>query len=183
MAGCGAAPGRQASAAPRTLGQVRSRHLKDPLGAAQVPQALLAQVPEPDAAGKPTGEQRVRRRGHQDLTTMADVEQPGSPVHYRTDKVAVALRAGAGMQRHADLDGQAGRPGLGAGGALDSHGRRKRGHRVGEYRAMCLADRLEDAAAARPDLLADNPVMAGRRRGHGIAVILPQPDAALDIGK
>jgi hypothetical protein len=48
---------------------------------------------------------------------------------------------------------------------------------------MCLAYRLEDAAAARLDLLADNPVMAGRRRGHGIAVILPQPDAALDIGK
>jgi hypothetical protein len=46
------------------VGQARSGHLKDPLGAPQVLQALLAQVPEPDPAGQPVGEQRVRRRCH-----------------------------------------------------------------------------------------------------------------------
>ena len=165
------------------LGQARSGHLEDPLGTPQVPQALLAQVPEPDPAGQPAGEQRVRRRRHQDLTAMADVEQPGGPVHHRTDVVPVALRAGTRMQRHAHPNGQAGRPGLGVDSPLDGHRRRKRGNRVGEHRAMRLAHRLEDAAAARLDLLADNSVMAGRRRRHGIAVGLPQPDAALDIGE
>jgi hypothetical protein len=48
---------------------------------------------------------------------------------------------------------------------------------------MRLAHRLEDVPARRLDLLADNAVMAGRRRRHGIAVSLPQPDAALDIGE
>jgi hypothetical protein len=38
-------------------------------------------------------------------------------------------------------------------------------------------------AAGRLDLLADNAVMAGRYRRHGIAVGLPQLDAALDIGE
>jgi hypothetical protein len=115
--------------------------------------------------------------------TVADVEQPGRPVHYRTDVVAVAFRAGTGMQRHAYPDGQVRSPGLGAGHALDGHRRRQRGHRVGEHRAMCLAYRLEDVAAGRLDLLADHAVMAGRRRRHGLAVGFPQPDAALDIGE
>ena len=114
---------------------------------------------------------------------MADVKQPGGPVHHRSDVVAVALRAGTRMQRHAHPDGQAGRPGLGADSPLDGHRRRKCGNRVGEHGAMCLAHRLEDAAAGRLDLLADDAVMAGRGRRHGIAVGLPQPDAALDIGE
>jgi hypothetical protein len=114
---------------------------------------------------------------------MADVKQPGGPVHRRTDIVAVTLRAGTRMQRHAHPDGQAGRPGLGADCPLDGHRRRKRGNRVGEHSAMCLAYRLEDVAAGRLDPLADNAVMAGRRRRHGIAIGLPQPDAALDIGE
>ena len=165
------------------LGQARSGHLKDPLGAAQVPQPLLAQVLELDPAGQPVGQQRVRSRRHQDLAAMADVKQPGGPVHHRTDIVAVALRADTRMQRHAHPDRQAGRPRLGTGSPLDGHRRAKRGNRVGEHRAMCLAHRLEDLAAGRLDLLADNAVMAGRRRRHGIAVGLPQQDAALDIGK
>jgi hypothetical protein len=114
---------------------------------------------------------------------MADVKQPGRPVHDRADVIATALRAGTGMQRHAHLDGQVRSPGLGAGHALDGHRRRKRGHRVGEHRAMGLAYRLEDAAAGRLDLLADDAVLAGRRRRHGLAVSLPQPDAVLDIGE
>jgi hypothetical protein len=48
---------------------------------------------------------------------------------------------------------------------------------------MRLAYRLEDVAAGRLDLLADDAVMAGRRRGRGIAAGLPPPDAALDVGE
>jgi hypothetical protein len=47
---------------------------------------------------------------------------------------------------------------------------------------MRLAYRLEDVAAGRLDLLADDAVMAGRRR-RGIAAGLPPPDAALDVGE
>ena len=114
---------------------------------------------------------------------MADVKQPGGPVHHRTDVVAVTLRTGTRMQRHAHPDGQAGRPGLVADCPLDGHRRRKRGNRVGEHGAMRLAHRLQDVAAGRLDLLADDAVMAGRRHRHGIAIGLPQLDAALDIGE
>ena len=165
------------------LGQARPGHLEDPLSATQVLQAVLAQIPKPDPAGQPAGQQLVRRPGHQDLTTMADGEQPGGPVHHRTEIVAVALHAGPRMQRHAHPDGRAGRPRLSTDSPLDSHRRRQRGGRVGEHRTKRLAHRLEDLTARNLDLLADNAVMAGRRLRHGLAVGLPQPDAALDVGE
>ena len=144
---------------------------------------MLAQIPEPDPAGQPVGQQLVRRPGHQDLTTMAGREQPGDPVHHRTEIVPVALQAGPRMQRHAHPDGQAGRPRLSTGSPLDSHRRRQRGGRVGEHRTKRLAHRLEDVTACHLDLFADNAVMAGQRLRHGLGVGLPQPDAALDVGE
>ena len=164
-------------------GQARPGHLEDPLGTAQVLQLMLAQIPKPDPAGQPAGQQLVRRPGHQDLTTMAGREQPGDPVHHRTEIVAVALHAGPRMQRHPHPDGRAGRPRLSTDGPLDRHRRRQRGGRVGEHRTKRLAHRLEHVTARNLDLLADNAVMAGRRLRHSLAVGLPQPDAALDIGE
>ena len=75
-------------------GQARSGHLKHPLGATQVRQAMLTQIPEPDPAGQLVGQQLIRRPGHQDLTTMPGGKQPGRPVHHWTDIVRVALHAG-----------------------------------------------------------------------------------------
>jgi hypothetical protein len=46
---------------------------------------------------------------------------------------------------------------------------------------MRVAHRVENLAAAPLDLLTDNAVMAGGRHRHGVAVGLPQPDAALDL--
>ena len=164
-------------------GQARPGHLEDPLGAAQVLQPVLAQIPQPDPAGQPAGQQLARRPGHQDLTAMAGGQQPGGPVHHRTEIVAVALHAGPRMQRHPHPDRRAGRPRLGTDRPLDGHRRRQRGGRVGEHRAKRLAHRLEHLTARALDLLADNAVMAGRRLRHRLAVGLPQPDAALDVGE
>ena len=87
------------------------------------------------------------------------------------------------MQRHPHPDRRAGRPRLSTDRPLDGHRRRQRGGRVGEHRTKRLAHRLEHLTARDLDLLADNAVMAGRRLRHGLAVGLPQPDAALDIGE
>ena len=104
-------------------GQARPGHLEDPLSAAQVLQPVLTQIPKPDPAGQPAGQQLVRRPGHQDLTTMADGQQPGGPVHHRTEIVAVALHAGPRMQRHPHPDRQARRPRLSTDSPLDGHRR------------------------------------------------------------
>ena len=164
-------------------GQARPGHLEDPLSPTQVLQAMLAQIPKPDPVLQPVGQQLVRHPGHQDLATMSGGEQPGHPVHHRTGIVAVTLHAGPRMQRHAHPDGQAGRPRLSTGSPLDSHRRRQRCGRVGEHRTKRLARRVEDLTARALDLLADNPVMAGRRLRHGLGIGLPQPDAGLDIGE
>ena len=123
------------------------------------------------------------RRVGKEVEMMADVKQAGGPVDDRTDVVAVALGTGATMQGDAYPDGRAWYPGLSGDSALDGHRRQERGNRVGEHRSMRVGDRLEDDAAARLDPLADNVVVAGRRGRHGIAVGLPQPETALDIGE
>src|SRR5208282_843857 len=104
-----------------------------------------------------------RRLGHQNLTAMANAEQPRGPVHHRTEIIPVALYASPRMQHHADPDGRAGRPRLSAGGPLDGYRRRQRGVRVGEHRAKRLTHRLEDMTARSLDLLTDNAVVAARR--------------------
>jgi hypothetical protein len=108
---------------------------------------VLAQVPEPDPVAQPARQQLVRRPGDQDLTTMADGEQPVDPVHHRTEEVAAALRAGPRMQRHAHPDGHAGRPRLSTRRPLDGHRRGQRGRRVGEHHTKRLAHRIEDVPA------------------------------------
>ena len=164
-------------------GQARPGHLEHLLRAAQVLQAVLAQIRQPDPAGQPPGQQLKRRPGHQDLTAMPGRQEPGGPVHHRTEIITVALRAGARMQRHPHPDRQPRRPRFSADSPLDGHRARQRGGRISEHRTKRLADRLEDPTARTLDLLADHAVMAGRRLSHRLAIGLPQPDAALDIGE
>jgi hypothetical protein len=149
-----------------SLGQARPGHLEDPVSATQVLQAMLAQIPKPDSAGQLVDQQLVCRPRHQDLPAMADGKQPVDPAHHRTEIVAIALHAGTRMQRHAQPDGQAGRPRLSTDSPLDSYRRRQRGGRVGEHRTKRLAHRLEDVTARSLDLLTDDAVMAGRRLRH-----------------
>ena len=54
---------------------------------------------------------------------------------------------------------------------------------VGDHRTNRLAHRPDHLTAGGRDLPADDAVIAGRRPGHGLAIGLPQPDAALDVGE
>jgi hypothetical protein len=79
----------------------------------------------------------------------------------------------AGMQRHAHLDPDRGRPGFRVQGALGRDRRRQRVGCVDEGRADCITDRLEHDAAARLDRRSEDVVVAPQRGAHHRRVALP----------
>src|SRR5438034_7034536 len=118
MAGCDAAPDHPVTATARTPLPGLARSPGTLTQPTQILQPVLTQIAKPAPVRQPVSQQLARPPGHQNLTAMADREQPGGPVHHRTGIIAVTLHTSTRTQRHAYKDLRPGRPPLSTGSPL-----------------------------------------------------------------
>lgn len=124
------------------------------------------------------------RLGDQNLPVVPDRQQPGATIERGAEVVVVLALRMAGMQGHAYAQGRQRRVGVHGekcGLRLNRCGDRFRRH--GKDGAECISDRLEDAPSVRGDRFAHTQIVPGQRGTHGCRVQLPQPCAALNVGK
>jgi hypothetical protein len=125
----------------------------------------------------------MRRAREQDLATMTEREQPRQPVERRAKVVALARLGRATMECHAHAQRAGAVPAFLLQRPLRIKGGGECVGRPGEHRVDAVAGSLEDHSAVRADCLAQQAVMAGKRRPHRRVMLLPQLGAAHDIGE
>jgi hypothetical protein len=153
--------------------ELAGAELPDKHGAAQVPQAMLAQIAKHQA-----GHELGRHPRDQHLPAVAGGHEPGGAVHRRAEVVAVALVDLAGVDPHPHADavhvGQ---------GRLGRFGRR---HRVGgspERGREPVPAGGEDVPAVGLDRSSQKPVVLGHGESHRVRVFLPPPGRPLHVGE
>ena len=157
--------------------------LEQVLGAAQVLQAVLAQVAQGDARGKLPADERRGRLGQQDLSAVTGRHDPRRAVDGRAEEVAAARIGVAGVDAHPDADRARVRPGLRSEGLLGRDACGQRIGRAGEHGHHPVAGRLDDPAGRLADRRAQDDVVARQGGTHLVRVPLPQAGAALDVGE
>jgi hypothetical protein len=104
---------------------------------------------------------------------MPRCQEPSDAVEGEAEVVAVAQLGHAGVEGHAHAEGADFVPGLGV----------ERVGSSGEGSTEGIADSFEDTAAMSVDGVPEEHVMARKRRGHGLGMLLPEAGAALDVGE
>jgi hypothetical protein len=165
------------------VGEVGVDQLEQPLGTAQVLEAVGAEVAQVGSFREPVGGQGGRRRRQQHLAAMADGHDPCGAVDCRAEVVAGAGRGLAGVQPHPHPQRPGRSPRLGRQVLL-------RGE-TGACCGRCRGKDGHDPVAGRLDHLPtrgghgglQDLVVALQGGLHGLREPLPQPGAALDVGE
>ena len=157
--------------------------LEDLLGAAEIFEAVFAQVAQRGLVGRSSATRSWVVMREQDLPAVAEREDAGDTVERRAEVVAVALLGQPGMQRHTHPQRAGRSPRFGVQRALRGQ---RGGQRIGgtrEDRVDAIADRLENHTALRSDRLPQHGIVARKGGGHRLWVLLPQLRAAFDVGE
>jgi hypothetical protein len=162
-------------------GQAFGAYLEDPFRPPEVFQAVVAQVPEGHVVRQVFADQLGGEPRDHDLAAMGDGLEAGRPVDHRSEVVAAAFLAVAGVQRHPHPDRCGVRPGLRRQGLLDRDRDPEGGWGVVEGGAEGVTDGFEHVPAGPLDRGPLDLVVAGERDFHLLGVGLPRLGRSLDV--
>jgi hypothetical protein len=152
-------------------------------GQREIAQAVIAKIAQVRVRRKIALEQCRGRTGEQNLTAVADRQQPRNAIDRRSEVIAVALAGGSGMDCRAHRQAAQFGEILGREQPLHVEHRRNGVLRPGERGAECIAQRLENVAAPVRDRLTHQLVVTAHGRFHRREIALPAPRARFDVGK
>ena len=114
---------------------------------------------------------------------MSRSHDPRRPIDRRAEEVAAPKLGLARVDADADPDRAQLRPRLGEQGELGGDRGVDGGRRRRERRHQPIAGRLHDLPAGVLDRGAQDRIVAGKGRSHGLRVLFPEPRAAFDVGE
>ena len=121
--------------------------------------------------------------GEQNLAAMGGSEEAGGAVDVWAEVVAVALVGVGGVQGGAHLERAGLRPLFGDERVLGGEGGVQGVGGRGEGGVDAVAAHLDDVAVVVEDGAAQDGIVAGDGRLHGVWVVLPERAAALHVGE
>ncbi len=119
----------------------------------------------------------------QNLAAVSSCQQAGDAIERRPTIVAGIRLRRSTVERHAHQERVSNAPVCALKHGLSMERGSQRVGRIGERRADSIAEGLKDMPATRRDRLLKNRIVACKRSGHRIRVLLPQPSTAHDVGK
>src|SRR5450631_635552 len=165
------------------LTKFRVQHLVDKLRTRQAAQPHCAEVAQRHAFGQPLADERDYRVRQQDLSAMRGIHDSRGAVDYRSVVVVVTALIGADMHSAAHVQCDT----VGDLRVVQRKQELYRGvqriERIGEHGVNSVTGRLDDRATVRLNGLTAERIVTCQRGTHARGLQLPQPRAALYIGK